>query len=78
MSKRKTRHMLVKKVVNGGSDTIIYFNKETKKGWWLGGEGSLLGDAFCRGDYNEVSMGEGTPLTLSHSELRDMPGTWVV
>ena len=75
MSKRKTRHMLVKKVVNGGSDTIIYFNKETKKGWWLGGVDSLSDD-FCRKDYNEVSMGEGVPLSLSY--LRELPGTWVV
>ena len=71
MSKRKTRHMLVKKVVNGGSDTIIYFNKETQKGWWLGGAD------FCRGDYNEVSLlGEGVPFSLS--DFRDIPGTWVV
>ena len=70
MSKRKTRHMLVKKVVTGRVGAIVYFNKETNKGWWLPGE-------FDREDYEVIRNNEsGTTIDIEY--LRELPGIWVV
>ena len=70
MSKRKTRHMLVKKVVTCDMDSIIYFNKETQKGFWLDG-------GFVREDYDDIRLGNsGVPIDIEY--LRELPGIWVV